>query len=85
MLDPIGAFAYTKDGSASLYRVQLHLVAVVSTTVLYPERGVRRLQWVHSSAAPFLVGHPALGYLLSEVLSERFKSHDTGYALGATM
>ena len=67
--DVAGSYAYRKDGCASMYRVDVHLVAVEKTALEYPEKHLRGARWVPASVAADGVRQPELRAILGSIFT----------------
>ncbi len=61
---PFGSFTYTKDSSARLFHVTVHLLETQSVARSYPERTLRRKQWFSLEDSAKQVGQAGLRELL---------------------
>ncbi|MBY5406344.1 NUDIX hydrolase [Rhizobium leguminosarum] len=64
---PVGSFSYQKDSSANRYTVTVHLLKVAKSTVVFPERGLRKTQWFLLKDAIREAAQPGLRMLLSRL------------------
>jgi 8-oxo-dGTP pyrophosphatase MutT (NUDIX family) len=60
----VGSFTYTKDSGVLTYRVEVHMLAVVEVLRDFPEKGIRRTQWVSIDVAAREVAQPGLRQIL---------------------
>ena len=63
----VGSFTYWKEGSPILYNVAVHVLNVKEMAERFPEKQIRRLQWVPVAAASREVARRGLANILLDL------------------
>ncbi|QRM53814.1 NUDIX hydrolase [Sinorhizobium sp. BG8] len=67
---PVGKYTYSKGDGQTVFRVTVHLIHVVRTAEVYPEKHLRQSRWVSTADLPEQITRPMLRRFLLEFLAK---------------